>query len=226
MKASIIIPVYNAQDTIRKAIDSALNQKFPKKDFEIIVVNDGSTDNTLKILKTYDSKKIKIITQENQGAIKAANKGFKDARGKYVIKLDADDFFKPNILEEMVTILDQKPDIDFVYSDYYERNTQKQVKIISTKDNVFNNGAVGMMFRKDKLAREGFYNQNIKFAEYDLLLKTQNKWKGYHVAKTLFQCNRSEKSITGNKQWVKEALAELEKIHPKKIEEIKKIRKY
>lgn len=225
MKVSIVIPVYNAQGTIGEAVGSALNQKFPKKDFEVIVVNDGSKDNTLRILRTY-GKKIKIINQKNQGANKAANKGFRKAEGKYVIKLDSDDYFKPDILKEMVKVLDEYPEVDFVYSDYYERTIDGKVKIISTKNNLFNTIAIGVMFRKEKLAEESFYNENIKFAEYNLLLRTQEKWKGLHIPRPLFYYNRREGSLTKEKQWLKMALAELRKLHPKKIKEIQKIREY
>ncbi len=225
MRVSIIIPVYNSQDTVQKAIESALNQKFPRKDFEVIVINDGSTDKTLEILKKYKGQ-IRIINQKNRGAVKAANKGFKEARGRYVIKIDADDYLERNILKEMAEVLDKNPEIDFVYCDYYETSEKRETKIISTRDNIFNTAASGIMFRKNKFAKEGFYNENIKFAEYDLLLKTLNKWKSCHIPKLLFYYVRKKNSITGNKPWVKEALAELKKSHPQKLEEIKKIRKY
>ena len=225
MKVSIIIPVYNAQNTIRKAVESVLNQKFPKKDFEVIAVNDGSTDKTLEILKTY-GKKIKIINQKNQGAVKAVNRGFKGARGKYLIKLDADDSFELNIFKEMTSILDANLDIDFVYSDYFERDLQGQVRIISTKNNIFNTVAGGIMFRRKELTKEGFYRKDIKFPEYDLLLKTQKKWQGFNIQKPLFSYNRRKESLTRNKKWVKAAMTELKKLHPKKIKEINKIREY
>jgi len=224
MKVSVIIRVYNAEKTIRKAVASALNQDFPKKDFEIIIVNDGSTDNSLEILKSY-KKKIRLINQKNQGAVAAANRGFKEARGNYIIVLDADDYFETNILREMVAILDKKPQVDFIYSDYYEKSKEGEIKLISTK-NIFNTVASGIMFRKSKFKKEGFYREDIKFPEYDLLLKTQDKWQGHHLAKPLFYYNRKEESLTGDKKWVKTALAELRKLHPKKLEEIKKIRKY
>lgn len=225
MKVSIIIPAYNSQNTIRKAMDSTLNQDFSKKDYEVIVVNDGSTDKTLEILKIY-GKKIKIINQENQGAVKAANRGFKEAKGEYVIKLDADDYFEPNILKEMVTILDNNSQIDFVYCDYFEKSRGGKIKVISTKNNIFNTAASGIMFRKKELAKEGFYREDIKFPEYDLLLKTQKRWNGFHVANPLFYYNRRKESLTGDKKWLKKAIEKLRKLHPKKIKEIKKIRKY
>jgi len=225
MRVSIIIPVFNAKDTIQEAVESALNQDFPKKDFEVIVINDGSTDNTLNVLELY-RKRIRIINQENQGTVKAANKGFRVAQGRYVIKLDADDCFKSNILKEMAIVLDKKPGIDFVYCDYYEKSFSGKTKKVSTKSNIFNTVAIGIMFRNNKLAEQGFYREDIKFPEYDLLLRIRKEWNGFHIQKPLFYYNRREDSLTGNKRWVKAALAELEELHPHERNQIQKIRNY
>ena len=224
MEISIIICVYNAQKTIKRAIDSVLSQNFPQKDFEVIVVNDGSIDNTLKILKTY-REKIKIIDQKNQGAVKATNKGFKKALGRYVIKLDADDYFETNILEEMAKMLKENPEIDFVYADYYEKAETGEIKIVSTK-NIFHTIACGVMYKRSKLSEEGFYKESVKLPEYDLLLKIYTKWQGYHVSKPLYYYIRRKESLSGEKKWIREAIDELKKLHPKKIKEIKKIREY
>ena len=224
MKVSIIIPAYNTEVTIKKAVNSALNQNFPKKDFEVIVINDGSTDNTLKNLKKY-GKRIRIINQKNQGAIKAANRGFMAARGKYVIKLDSDDYFTRNILKDMVKILGNKQGIDFIYCDYYEKLIKGKIKIVSTKK-IFDTISGGIMFIKKKLAKVGFYKENVKFAEYDLLLKILNKWKGHHIAEPLFYYNRRVESLTGSRKWLKTAMTQLKKLHPNRIKEIKQIRSY
>ncbi len=225
MKVSIIIPAYNAENTVKEAIDSALSQEFPKQDFEIIVVNDGSTDKTLKLLKTY-GRKIRIIDQKNQGAVRAANCGFKKARGKYVIKLDADDWFDSDIVGQMTSVLDKKAEIDFVYCDYYEASEKGEVKIVLTGDNIFHTASAGIMFRRRNFKKEGFYREDIGFPEYDLLIRTQKKWCGFHIQKPLFCYNRRKNSLTGSKQWVKKAIKELKKIHPQNLKEIKKIRKY
>src|SRR3990167_10065832 len=89
MKVSVIIAVFNTENLIERALQSVLIQNFPKKEMEIIVVNDGSTDKTIDVLNKY-SKEIKIINQSNQGVVKAANVGFKKVAGDYVIKLDGD----------------------------------------------------------------------------------------------------------------------------------------
>lgn len=225
MKISIIIPAYNAQRTIKKSVDSALNQNFPQEGYEVIVINDGSTDNTLEILKSY-GEKIKVINQENQGYLKASNKGFREAKGEHVIKLDADDCFEPTILKEMAAILNKKPEIDFVYCDYYEKTFLGGIKKVSTKDNIFNTIGIGIMYKKDKFAEQGFFDERVMFAEYDLLLKTKGKWKGYYIEKPLFYYNRRQESITGSQQWVKKAIDQLKKLYPQNLAEIEKIREY
>ena len=91
---SILIPAYNAEKWIRETIKSALDQTWPKK--EIIIVDDGSTDNTFQIVKEFKSKSVKVITQENQGAPSARNKGLSFAQGDYIQWLDHDDLLAPD----------------------------------------------------------------------------------------------------------------------------------
>ncbi|MDR1960830.1 MAG: glycosyltransferase [Gracilibacteraceae bacterium] len=103
--ASIVIPVYNAEKFLRPCLDTVLNQSF--RDTEIIAVNDGSTDSSLEILEVYakiDSRLRVITTQDTGlGAGAARNAGLDQATGKYIIFLDADDFFAPVLIEELVS---------------------------------------------------------------------------------------------------------------------------
>lgn len=101
IKISIIIPCYNVEKYLNECLDSLVNQTF--KDFEIICVDDGSSDNTLLILKQYEQKYpyIKVITQENQYAGVARNNGMKHAQGEYLLFLDSDDFFELDMLEKV-----------------------------------------------------------------------------------------------------------------------------
>ncbi len=96
MQFSVIIPTHNRNWVLKETIDSVLNQSF--KDFEIIVVDDGSTDNTLEILNSYGSR-IKTISQVNSGGPLARNNGARNASGKYLVFLDDDDLFFPYTLE-------------------------------------------------------------------------------------------------------------------------------
>ena len=97
VKVSIILPVYNSQSYIRKAIESVMNQTF--SDFELIIVNDGSTDNTLGIINEFDDERIRLITQENLGPGAARNNALKLACGEYIMYLDSDDWLCPDALE-------------------------------------------------------------------------------------------------------------------------------
>jgi glycosyltransferase involved in cell wall biosynthesis len=101
---SILIPVYNAEKYLAETIESCLKQTY--KNIELILVDDGSTDNSLAIAKTYESEKVKVFTQPNSGACRARNLGFEKSSGDYIQYLDADDLLAPNKIEEQVHILE------------------------------------------------------------------------------------------------------------------------
>ncbi len=99
---SILIPAYNAAKWIGDTIQSAISQDWSKK--EIIIVNDGSTDNTLSIAKSFESKYVKVVTQENSGASTARNKALSFAQGDYIQWLDADDLLAPDKISRQMEI--------------------------------------------------------------------------------------------------------------------------
>ena len=96
-KISVILPVFNQENYIGKAIESVLSQSFDE--FELIIVNDGSTDNTLDIINQFDDSRIKLINQENLGPGASRNNALRIAEGEYVMYLDGDDWYHPNALE-------------------------------------------------------------------------------------------------------------------------------
>lgn len=108
-KVSVIMSAYNVEDYVREAVNSILNQTF--KDFELIVINDGSTDKTLKILQTYSDPRIKLFTQEHTGVYTAWNKGIMKANSEYIAIFDADDIAFPQKLQKQVNFLDNNPEI-------------------------------------------------------------------------------------------------------------------
>ncbi|MEM8677630.1 MAG: glycosyltransferase [Cyanobacteria bacterium P01_G01_bin.67] len=113
-KCSIIIPCYNAQEWLAETINSVLVQNYPE--MEIIVIDDGSRDRSLEIIKSYGNKLIWRSTQ-NQGANKARNLGLSLATGKYIQYLDADDYLLPSKIAKQVEYLQHKS-VDFVYGDW------------------------------------------------------------------------------------------------------------
>ncbi|MFO0794347.1 MAG: glycosyltransferase family 2 protein [Candidatus Brocadiaceae bacterium] len=125
-KVSIIIPAYNSERYIRETIDSVFNQTY--KDFEIIVIDDGSFDNTKEVLKTYEDT-IRYYYQENGGVTNARLHGLNVARGEYIALVDADDIWLPEKLKIQVEFLDSCTDIGLVFSnfhDFYERGFDRR----------------------------------------------------------------------------------------------------
>jgi len=107
---SVIIPTYNYAQFISNAIESVLNSSFPVNDIEIIVIDDGSTDDTAQKVKVYEDK-VMYIAQENLGKAWATKVGIDHAQGRYIFNLDADDLFLPNKIQEVVDIFDKDRDI-------------------------------------------------------------------------------------------------------------------
>ena len=108
VKISIIVPVFNMENHLGECLDSIITQSF--KDIEIICVNDGSTDNSLEILKKYqdNDSRIKIITQNNKGLSAARNTGLDHANGDYIYFIDSDDYLEPNALSEIYEMSKKK----------------------------------------------------------------------------------------------------------------------
>lgn len=112
-RVSVIIPTYNRASLLPRALESVFNQTF--RDFELIVVDDGSTDATPDVLKRFNGK-IKYIRQENQGTAAARNRGIQESQGEYIAFLDSDDYWVPEKLEEQVKVLDAHKNIGIVYA--------------------------------------------------------------------------------------------------------------
>lgn len=118
---SIIIPVYNGEKYIARCIDSIFAQTF--SDFELLVINDGSTDNTLEVLRKYNDRRLKVVNKINGGVSSARNKGIELAEGRYIMFCDSDDFVHPQWCECMLLNIKKHPDsyvnclFDKVYQD-------------------------------------------------------------------------------------------------------------
>lgn len=116
MKYSVVIPLYNKEHYIAGTLRSVLTQTFP--DYEVIVVDDGSTDHSLQACKTVQSDKIRVVQQVNQGVSAARNKGIELAAGEYICFLDADDTWHPDYLQNIETIVQKYPQSDIFVTAY------------------------------------------------------------------------------------------------------------
>lgn len=128
MILSIVVPVYNVSQYLSKCLDSLLNQDVEKDDYEIIVVNDGSTDNSGEIAQEYANKhsNIILIDQENQGLSGARNSGIKVARGKYIQFVDSDDYLEPNVEKSLVEKMESE-NLDILRFNYQNVNEKGEV---------------------------------------------------------------------------------------------------
>ena len=167
---SIVTPVYNMESYLSEAVESILLQDY--KNIEYIVINDGSTDSTSKILKKY-AKKFKIIHQDNMGAVATLNKGWDLSSGKYLSYLSADDILSPQAISTMVKILESNeqimcayPNSDLIdsYSRVIKRDVCKQTNLIDLVIKQECYIGPGAVFRADYYRKIGPWDQSFKLA--------------------------------------------------------------
>ncbi|MBD2561468.1 MULTISPECIES: glycosyltransferase family 2 protein [Nostoc] len=115
-KVSVIIPAYNTEAYIAKAIESALEQTL--KDIEVIIVDDGSSDKTVEVAKSFTDQRLKIVNQQNLGVSAARNRALKAAQGEWIAVLDSDDWYDPERLEKLVLLADET-NADMIADDLY-----------------------------------------------------------------------------------------------------------
>lgn len=188
MKVSVIIPVYNRSVFVVEAINSVLQQTY--RDFEIIVVDDGSTDDTCDVLQPYVSKGIiSLISQKNKGAGAARNAGIRAARGEYIAFLDSDDLWLPNKLEKSLLPLENGI-CDFVFSNSdvvdgegeFLFSVQERFRDYLHGD-LFENlldacfiSTPGVVLRRDCFDRVGLFREDLKYRQdYDMWLRLARK---------------------------------------------------
>ena len=145
---SVIIPLYNKAENIRDTLNSALEQTF--QDFEIIIIDDGSTDNSMEIVNTHTDSRLKVFSKENEGVSLARNYGVSKANGKFMAFLDADDFWKTDHLEVLNSLILSYPKITWFASRYEIKHHEGLVIPMQTnlldEDEVFE-GVVEDYFR-------------------------------------------------------------------------------
>ena len=199
---SLIIRTDNNENTIFKSINSALNQNY--KNLEILIINDGSTDETLEIINSFSDPKVRIVTQQNSGAINAAYKGVENVKGQLFTFLDADDELMPNAINNLCEPL-QDDKYGFSYCDYIEINSNTKVNKYISLSNIFNIMVCGVMFRRIIVDKIGFWDKSFILPEYDYILRILKKYKGIHVPEPLFKYYRHSSSMTANKKLVEKA---------------------
>ncbi len=211
MKVSIIIPTYNREEYLPTAIDSILNQTY--NNYEIIVIDDGSTDSTKEIITDYCSKypgKIISLFQQNSGPTIARNKGIKTATGHLIAFLDSDDLYEPTKLEDQVAIFKESPGLAFVYTGYNTIDANGSITRSIYPDPIFqgyiykklwlcSNEISGgtIMVSKTNLEKVGLFSEALQGAEnLDLRLKLAKLGDVRYSDKLLYNYRRHESNLT------------------------------
>ncbi len=191
MIVSIIIPVHNAEKFIARCIRSAMNQSLSKDLYEIIVINDGSTDNTAEVLKYVSSHITLINLKKNMGIAYARNEGIKASRGRYILNVDADDYIDRDLLYMESMFLNMNPDWDAVACDYIMVDEKEvHIKRVNSKLKPI---ACGIMFRVERLIEIGLYDPRFMFNEdMDLRIRFEKKFVIRHIELPLYRYRQHE----------------------------------
>jgi glycosyltransferase involved in cell wall biosynthesis len=201
---TVIIPLYNKEMYVEKALQSIFNQTF--KDFEILIVNDASTDESVKKITPFVSKNVKLIHHsQNKGLSATRNTGIKNANANYITYLDADDTWKPTFLETIYRLINNFPDAQIFATNYVEvynykifipHNGSETLAAdfegiinffkINLKQGIYNHGSV--CFHKAVFETVGFYDESINFSEdLDFNIRANSHFKLAYSTKRLME---------------------------------------
>jgi glycosyltransferase involved in cell wall biosynthesis len=197
MKISAIIAAYNAEQYVSRAVRSCLDQSIDRKDYEIIVVDDGSTDNTQRVLRSFEGL-IRVITLErNMGLPHACNVGIQSALSRFVVRVDADDYVHEDFLKVLYLYLSMNSEMDAVACDYLLVDDSEHV--LSRKSAAESPIACGTLFRKDHLVEIGLYDETFRLVEdEDLRIRYEQKYGIHYVPLPLYRYRMHQHNATKN----------------------------
>jgi glycosyltransferase involved in cell wall biosynthesis len=213
---SIIVAAYNQERYIGRCLRSLLQQSIPHHKYEIIVVNDGSTDKTEYALKLFIDPKdsvVRVITnEENLGLPASINKGIKASRAKYIVRVDSDDFVNANFVNFLLVYLETNPEVDAVACDYFLLDDMETM--ISRENCMDNPIACGIMFRKQQLFEIGLYDEQYRLhEEREMRIRFEKKFKIDRLKLPLYRYRRHNDNITNNLEGMKDYELKLSQKH-------------
>lgn len=212
-KVSILMSVFNGQEYLRECVDSILGQTY--RDFEFIIIDDGSDDRSPEILREYNDSRIRMFRQDNIGLTKSLNRAIGFSRGRYIARIDADEAASPDRLAAQVEFMDSNPDIGLVGSFCLNTNRSdrlplkvetpilnKNIRKGLQRTNVIVHGSV--MIRKEVFAAVGLYNEDFKYVQdYELWGRISKLYKMHNLPKFLLD-RKTDSSLSTDKSVMKE----------------------
>lgn len=219
-KVSVIVSAFNQERFIGRCLRSLLHQNFPQNDFEIIVVNDGSNDKTKYaiglFIDPFDEKLKFIDNKINLGLPLSLNKAIKKSKGKYIVRVDSDDFVNSNFLSFLNLYLEMNNDADAVACDYLLiDDKENEIKRCNCSEEPI---ACGIMFKKEHLLKIGLYDKDFYYnEERELMIRFEKKFNLQRLNLPLYRYRRHEKNMSNNANVVKKFDAKLVSKHGKKV---------
>lgn len=211
-KVTVLMPAYNAQEYIGAAIRSVLKQSFT--DFELLIVNNGSTDETESIITSFSDSRIRLVNQPDKGIAIALNTGILHARGTYIARFDADDICHPQRLEIQYRFMSTHPDyvISGTACDYTDMHgehiftyqppgyTDEDIRKVKRTICPFIHSSV--IYKKEYILKLGGYPTNAhNFEDHILWLKLLEQGKAFNLAQPLIQVRLNPGSVTIDERW-------------------------
>jgi len=210
---SVILPTYNRAHLIGRAIESVLNQTY--QDFELIVVDDGSTDNTQEVMKAFRDKRVRNIRHSrNTGAAAARNRGITASRGKYIAFQDSDDEWLSEKLRKQINVLNGSPStVGYVYSDmwrvdrnggeqYWPSPTIVQGKIINEQSLDYQVRRLGIqttLIKRECFKIVGIFDENFpRLIDLEFFMRLSKQFDSYHIKEPLVQFHPQTDGISSN----------------------------
>ncbi|MBR5412789.1 MAG: glycosyltransferase [Fibrobacter sp.] len=227
---SIVLPSYNRAHILPKAVESILRQTY--KDFELIIVDDGSSDNTCEVVKSFDDNRIVYVRQENAGACVARNNGIDHARGEYIAFQDSDDIWHQDKLEKQLKTLQEK-NADIVFC---RMNRMSGGKIVGLVSDYFKEGflskdvmpmSIGtqtLIGKSQVFKQEKFDPEMPRFQEFELLVRAQKEFSIYCMEEPLADYIIQGDSLSVNPLKYMQAWNLMLKKHPDFLERYKSSR--
>lgn len=222
---SVIIPTYNRAKTIMRSINSVLNQTY--NDIEVLIIDDGSTDETKDVIKNIDDDRIRYIKQENSGACVARNHGISIAKGEYIAFHDSDDEWHLDKLEKQLKIM-EKNNASIVCCKMIgaKRNGGKKYYPCHLKNgfingniNLFGIGTQTLLAKKEVFEKNKFDPEMPRYQDFELLLRIIQNYNIYYIDEALVNYNIGDDSISVNPVKLEKACEMILKKHPNFIKE-------
>lgn len=203
MQVSVIITCHNYARYLARAIRSAINQSVNKNEYEVIVVDDASTDETQLVMEAFKGHIKPINLKKNLGLAAARNKGIRSSLGRYVVNLDADDYMDENLILVESMFLNSNPSWDAVSCDYIVvDDDENHIERVNGDELPI---ACGVMFRTDRLFEVGLYDEKFKMREEeDLRIRFQKDHMIRNIELPLYRYRRHGNNMTKNKKAMKE----------------------